>query len=91
MEMCVLYVLQMCILCKVCILLFMYIVNDSYLVACTAMAQSFVPKNFTISTLVYMMCDNKRDLIWFFEIWDGAENYSILIPNQPEPLTKHSQ
>ncbi len=59
MEMCVLYIVyncllfigQMCILCKVCIF--------SYLVACTAMAQSLVPKNFTISTLVYMMCDNK--------------------------------
>ncbi len=47
---CLLYIGQMCILCKVCIF--------SYLVACTAMAQSLVPKNFTISTLVYMMCDN---------------------------------
>ncbi len=27
------------------------------------MAQSLVPKKFTISTLVYMMCDNKE--IWF--------------------------
>ncbi len=61
MEMCVLYivyncllfVVQMCICCKVCIFLFMYIVNFSYLVACTAMAQSRVPKNFTISTRVY--------------------------------------
>ncbi len=51
-----------CILYKVCILLFMYIVHFSYLVAFTAMAQSLVPKNFTISTLVYMMCDNKEIL-----------------------------
>ncbi len=48
---CLLYIGQMCILCKVYVF--------SYLVACTAMAQSLVPKNFTISTLVYMMCDNK--------------------------------
>ncbi len=41
----------------------MYIVHFSRLFACTAMAQSLVPKNFTIGTLVYMMCDNK--LIWF--------------------------
>ncbi len=39
-----------------CILLFIYIVKFSYLVACTTMAQSLVAKNFTISTLVYMMC-----------------------------------
>ncbi len=58
-----LYIVQICILCKVCILLFMYIVHFSRLFACTAMAQSLVPKNFTIGTLVYMMCDNK--LIWF--------------------------
>ncbi len=43
-----------------CILFVMYIVNVSYLVACTAMAQSLVPKNFTIGTLVYTMCDNKE-------------------------------
>ncbi len=57
---CLLYIVQMCILCKVCILLFMYIVNFSYPVTCNAMAQSLVPKNFTISILVYMMCDNKE-------------------------------
>ncbi len=62
--------MEMCILCKVCILLFMYIVifftiqfKKKNLVACTAMTQSLVPKNFTIGTLVYMMCDNKE--IWF--------------------------
>ncbi len=54
MEMCELYIVQiMCILCKV------YIEHFSYIVACTAMAQNLVPKNFTISTLVYM-CDNKE-------------------------------
>ncbi len=52
---CLLYIVQMC---KVCVLLFMYIVNVSYIVTCTAMAQSLVPKNFTISTLVYIMYDN---------------------------------
>ncbi len=62
MEMCVLYMCTIVycenvILCKVCILLFMHIVNVSYIVACTAMAH--VPKNFPISTLVYMVCDNK--------------------------------
>ncbi len=52
-----------CVYCVKCVHCCLYIVNVSYLVACTAMAQSFVPKNFTISTLVYMMCDNKE--IWF--------------------------
>ncbi len=56
---CLLYIVQMCILCKMCILL--YIIVYVYLVACTAMAQSLVPKNFTISTLVYMICDNKEN------------------------------
>ncbi len=51
------YIVQMCIF------LFMYIVNFSYIVACTFLAQSLVPKNFTIRTLVYMLCDNKE--IWF--------------------------
>ncbi len=60
---CLLYIVQMCIWCKVCILLFMYIVHFSYPVTCNAMVQSLVPKNFTISILVYMMCDNKE--IWF--------------------------
>ncbi len=46
-----------------CVYCCLYIVNVSYLIACTAMAQSLVPKNFTISTLVYMICDNKE--IWF--------------------------
>ncbi len=36
----------------------------SYIVACTAVAQSLVPKNFTISTLVYIMCD-KETWFWF--------------------------
>ncbi len=60
MEMCVLYIVYNCLLyiMQMCILLFMYIVHFSYLVAYTAMAQSLVPNNFTISTLVYMMCDN---------------------------------
>ncbi len=56
---CLLYIVQKCILRKVCILLFMYIVNFSYLVSCSTMAQSLLPKNFTIST-VYMMFDNKE-------------------------------
>ncbi len=49
-------ILCRCVYCVVCILLFIYIVKFSYLVACTTMAQSLVAKNFTISTLVYMMC-----------------------------------
>ncbi len=61
---CLLYIVQMCILCKVCILLFMYIVYFSYLVACTAISQSLVPKNFTISTVMYMICDNKYILFY---------------------------
>ncbi len=59
---CLLYIVQMCILCKVCISKYninvyigvsvvMYIVIFLYLVTCTAMAQSLVPKNFTISIL----------------------------------------
>ncbi len=47
------------LLCK-CVYCCLYIVHFSYLVACTVMAQSLVPKKFTISTLVYMMCDNKE-------------------------------
>ncbi len=56
---CQLFIVQMCILFKVCILLLMYIEIFSYLVTCTAMAHSLVPKHFTTSTLVYMMCNNK--------------------------------
>ncbi len=68
-DVCTVYCVQLsivyCILCKCvycvkCVLLFMYIVHFSYLVTCTAMAQSLVPKNFTIGTLVYTMCDNKE-------------------------------
>ncbi len=62
MEMCVLYIVYNCLLFNV-YCANVYIVHFSYIVACTAMAQSLVPKNFTISTLVYMMCDNKE--IWF--------------------------
>ncbi len=58
---CLLYIVQMCILCKVCILLFMYIFHILLLVL---PYHSLVPKNFTISTLVYMMCDNKYILFY---------------------------
>ncbi len=58
---------HMCILCKVYIVVcvywcLIYIEHFSYIVVSTVTAQNLVPKNFTISTLVYM-CDNKE--IWF--------------------------
>ncbi len=46
--------------CVKCVYSCLYIVILSYLVACTAMAQSLVPNHFTISTLVFMMCDDKE-------------------------------
>ncbi len=67
--MCIVYCVQLsivyCILCKCvycvkCVYCCLYIVHFSYLDACTAMAQSLVPKNFAISTLVYMIFDNKE-------------------------------
>ncbi len=73
---CLLFIVQMCIFCKVCILLFMHIVNVSYLVTCTAMAQSLVPNNFTIIKLVYMMCDNKE--ILFDVLLYSHNNLSLL-------------
>ncbi len=52
------WIIVYCVKCVHCILLFMYIVHFSYNVAFTA--KCLVPKNFTTSTLVYMMCDNKE-------------------------------
>ncbi len=62
---CILCTIIYCILCKCvycvkCVYCCLYIVHFSYLVACSAMTQSLVPKNFTISTLVYMISDNNE-------------------------------
>ncbi len=59
---------------------------SSYLVACTALAQSLVPKNFTISTLVYMTCDNKA--IWFDLIWTDLTHSLFVYETM---LMKHTQ
>ncbi len=70
MDMCELYIVYNCLLCIVyCVNVYIVvcILYIFHIVACTAMAQSYVSKNFTISTLVYMMCDNKE--MWFDLIW----------------------